>query len=221
MPTIGLHAIRLPSVQLPRSCMRPRTTSTRSSPGPCVPRSTGRQTKSLHAATYWPCLRGMVTFCMVSRMRPCCGSLTNRSWRSSACFATLERTTRPTGRCHPAGRNLLDQHREAHHIVSVGYEWHRPFWLGRPATQKPQVCHAIDPSKTAHDYRARSFGDGRTGCPSCANYRRRRAASMSISAPLGSCSTRMHRSMQPAAHCLDQIYMPPTMSRWASVLATT
>src|SRR5437016_4403614 len=51
--------------------------------------------KFLHVATYWPYLRGMDTSCMGSRMRPCCGSPTSRSWPSSACCATVKRGVHP------------------------------------------------------------------------------------------------------------------------------
>jgi hypothetical protein len=77
-------------VLLPNVANKWRTTSTRSSPGPCMPRSTGRRTKSLHAVTFWLCRCARGTCCMGSMMRPCCGSPTSRSWRSSACYATLE-----------------------------------------------------------------------------------------------------------------------------------
>ena len=50
MPTIGLHAIRLPSGAVTENSMRLRTTSMPLSPAPYVPPSTGRQMNSLHAA---------------------------------------------------------------------------------------------------------------------------------------------------------------------------
>jgi hypothetical protein len=49
---------------------------------------------SLDKAMYWPSLRGIVTFCMVSRMRPCCGSLTSPLWTSLACRATAKSETK-------------------------------------------------------------------------------------------------------------------------------
>ena len=96
MPTIGLHAIRLPSGAVTEklhetannlyAVVSGTVRATIDGQADEVPR-TRRRSGSARC--------GMDTSCMVLRTRRCCGSLTSRSWPSSASCATVERSREP------------------------------------------------------------------------------------------------------------------------------
>jgi hypothetical protein len=78
MPTIGLHAIRLPSGAATESLHETANNLYAVVSGTVRATIDGQAEKLSIVAMSLRCLCGTDTFCKVSRMQPCCGSRTSR-----------------------------------------------------------------------------------------------------------------------------------------------
>ena len=83
MPTIGLHAIRLPSDTVTENLHETANNIYAAVSGTVRATIDGQADEFLARGDVLAVPRSMVTFCTASRMRPCCGSPTSRSWPSS------------------------------------------------------------------------------------------------------------------------------------------
>ena len=79
MPTIGLHAIRLPSGAATEKLHETANNIYAVVSGTVRATIDGQADEVLARGDVLAVPRGMATFCMASRTRPCCGSPTNRS----------------------------------------------------------------------------------------------------------------------------------------------